>query len=309
MIASGTFPDLIYAKGNQGMFIEAGAVIPLDDLIKTKGDNIRDLYGDDLVRLRNSLQDPNIYHVGTYGVHEPPWITEGSVQVQHAVLKELGYPSMKTLDDVERALRAYMAKYPTINSHPTFGISLPTQDWYWLMSLGNTANFVIGYPDDGQWLVNQETLEAIYKFLDPEMRYWFQWLNRMYQEGILDPETFTQSEDTWKAKLASGRVLANAFPLWGWDQVRTSLLADGMDERTYAYLPIVADDRFQSALLTDQGYGGGWGIGISSTCKDPERAFEFLDWMASEEAQILINWGIEGVNYDIIDGKRVVPPS
>ena len=26
----------------------------------------------------------------------------------------------------------------------------------------------------------------------------------------------------------------------------------------------------------------------------PEEAFDFLDWMASEEAQILTNWGIEG---------------
>ena len=309
MIASGKYPDFIYAKGWLGMLIEAGAVIPLDDLIKTKGNNIRELYGDDLVKLRNSLQDPKTYHVGTYGVHEPPWITEGSVQVQHAVLKELGYPTMKTLDDVERALRAYMAKYPTINGQPAIGISLSTQSWHWLISLGNTANYTIGYPDDGQWLVNQETLEATYKFLDPEMRYWFQWLNRMYNDGILDPETFTQSEDMWRAKLASGRVLANAFPLWGWEQARASLLADGMDERTYAYLPIVADGRFQSAMLTDRGYSGGWGIAISSTCKDPERAFEFLDWMASEEAQILVNWGMEGVNFDVINGKRVIPQS
>jgi len=131
----------------------------------------------------------------------------------------------------------------------------------------------------------------------------------MYNDGILDPETFTQSEDMWRAKLASGRVLANAFPLWGWEQARASLLADGMDERTYAYLPIVADGRFQSAMLTDRGYSGGWGIAISSTCKDPERAFEFLDWMASEEAQILVNWGMEGVNFDVINGKRVIPQS
>jgi putative aldouronate transport system substrate-binding protein len=27
--------------------------------------------------------------------------------------------------------------------------------------------------------------------------------------------------------------------------------------------------------------------------------------MASEEAQILTNWGVEGINYEIIDGKRV----
>jgi putative aldouronate transport system substrate-binding protein len=54
---------------------------------------------------------------------------------------------------------------------------------------------------------------------------------------------------------------------------------------------------------------GGWGIAITTACKDPERAFEFLDWMCSEEAQILINWGIEGVNYHVVDGRRTVPES
>lgn len=55
----------------------------------------------------------------------------------------------------------------------------------------------------------------------------------------------------------------------------------------------------------DYGYTGTIGVSISSTSKQQEKAFEFLDWMASEEAQILVNWGIEGENYEIKDGKRV----
>ena len=30
--------------------------------------------------------------------------------------------------------------------------------------------------------------------------------------------------------------------------------------------------------------------------------------MASDEAQVLVNWGIEGVNYQVVNGKRVIPP-
>ncbi|HOJ98429.1 MAG TPA: extracellular solute-binding protein, partial [Termitinemataceae bacterium] len=37
MIASGQYPDLIYAKGDLTLLIEAGAVIPLDDLIAKRG--------------------------------------------------------------------------------------------------------------------------------------------------------------------------------------------------------------------------------------------------------------------------------
>ncbi|MDR3020641.1 MAG: ABC transporter substrate-binding protein, partial [Treponema sp.] len=125
--------------------------------------------------------------------------------------------------------------------------------------------------------------------------------------GLLDPESFTQKEDEWKAKIASGRVLGISYPLWGYGDSRTSLVNEGRPERTFAYLPIVADERFTNAALQDYGFAGQWGVSISSQCKDPERAFEFLDWLCSEEAQILVNWGIEGVNYNIVDGKRVVP--
>lgn len=50
------------------------------------------------------------------------------------------------------------------------------------------------------------------------------------------------------------------------------------------------------------------GIGISKSCENKERAFEFLDWLASDEAQVLLNWGIEGVHYKIENGKRIFLP-
>ncbi|UUZ93445.1 hypothetical protein LJK87_01300 [Paenibacillus sp. P25] len=35
---------------------------------------------------------------------------------------------------------------------------------------------------------------------------------------------------------------------------------------------------------------------------------KFLDWLCSDEAQILNSWGIEGIHYKIENGKRVIPP-
>lgn len=52
MIASGDYPDMIFAKGDIGKMIDAEALEPLDDMIEEKGDNIKKLYGDQLVRLK-----------------------------------------------------------------------------------------------------------------------------------------------------------------------------------------------------------------------------------------------------------------
>jgi len=306
MIASGQYPDMVYAKGNLNLLIEAGVVIPLDDLIESRGKHIKELYGDQLVRLRNSTENPRIYTVGTYDVKPGIWSTDGTMQLQHAVLKDQGYPRMRTLDDYERAIKAYMAKYPAINGQKTIGLSLLIDTWQWYIDLSNPSGFLTGHPDDGQWFVDERNLEAEYKFLHPDTKHFYKWLNRMNAEGILDPESFTQKEDIWRAKIAAGRVLGLSYPLWGYGEARTSLINDGMENRTYAYLPITIDESYRPATLKDAGLSGGWGIAITTACKDPERAFEFLDWMCSEEAQTLVNWGIEGVNYQIVDGKRMV---
>jgi putative aldouronate transport system substrate-binding protein len=306
MIASGEFPDLIYAKGELSKLVEAGAVIPLDDLIEKYGKNIKDLYEDQIVRLRYSSTDPNIYSVGTYGVKQAILETSGVLQIQHAVLKELGYPVIKTLEDYQNAIRAYKKKYPTIDGQETIGFSLLIDSWQWYIGLSNPGGFTIGYPDDGQWIVD-ENLTARYKFLDPEIYKFYKWLNEMNEEGLLDKESFTQKEDVWKSKVAAGRVLGIAYPSWGYTEARATLVQSGQERRTYAYLPITVSSEYKDPSLKDYGFSGGWGIAISSSCKDPERAFRFLDWMCSEEAQILLNWGIEGVNYIVENGKRVVP--
>jgi len=70
----------------------------------------------------------------------------------------------------------------------------------------------------------------------------------------------------------------------------------------------VADaEKYKDPSLTDYGYSGGWGISISRNCKNVELAFKFIDWMCSEEAQILTNWGILNENYIIRNGRRYVP--
>lgn len=43
----------------------------------------------------------------------------------------------------------------------------------------------------------------------------------------------------------------------------------------------------------------GQGVGITTACEDPVAAIKFLDYICSDEGQVLVNWGIEGTNYEI----------
>ncbi|MDE1549093.1 ABC transporter substrate-binding protein [Jeotgalibaca caeni] len=305
MIASGDYPDMIFGKGDLNKLIDAGAVIPLDEMIKEKGDNLKAMYGDQLDRLRNSLDDPQIYHVGTGGVTNRYLTTSGTLQIALDVLKDQGYPEIKTLEDYENAIKTYVEKNPQIDGQDTIGLSLLGSDWRWLITVGNPAGFAAGMQDDGQWHVDEETGETVYKFMLPEFKEYFQWLNHMNDIGLLDPESFTQTYDTYIAKLSSGRVLGTADQDWDVLSAVAVLKQEGKDNRLWAPLPVTLGEEYISQSTRDYGFTGTTGISISSTSEDQEEAFEFLDWFATEEAQILVNWGVEGENYTIEEGLRV----
>ncbi|SEO52733.1 putative aldouronate transport system substrate-binding protein [Amphibacillus marinus] len=306
MIASGDYPDLIFAKGDIGMLIEAGGVIKLDDLIEERGENLKAMYGDQLDRLRNSVSDPSIYATGAYGVFDHKLETSGTFQIQLEVLRELGYPEINTLEEFEDAIETYYEMYPEINGQPTIPLSLQGSDWRWLITVGDRATVAAGHAGDGQWHIDPETGETTYKFVLPEYRDYFKWLNGVNAKGLLDPESFTHTQETYISKLSSGRVLSIADEDWNINDARFALIEDGMEERTFAPLPVTMGEDYVHQGLKDYGFPGGWGIAISSTTEHQDLAFDFLEWMASEESQILRNWGIEGEHYEIVDGERVM---
>lgn len=306
MIASGDYPDMIFAKGDINKMIDAGALIPLDDMIEERGDNLKELYGDQMDRLRNSLEDPQIYHLGTGGVTNTYNVTSGTNQIALKVLKQQGYPEIKTLEDYEKALTNYIAENPTTeDGQEHIGLSLLGSDWRWLITVGNPSGFAGGMQDDGQWHVDEATGDTVYKFQLPEVKEYFKWLNHMNDVGLLDPESFTQTYDTYIAKLSSGRVLGLADQDWNYMSAVAALKQEGKDESLWAPLPTTLGEEYVSQSTKDYGFTGTTGISITSTSEHQEEAFDFLDWMASEEAQILVNWGVEGINYEMVDGKRV----
>ena len=308
MIAKEDYPDLIYAKGDTSKLIDARAIIKLDDYFEEKGENLKNLYGDQIKRLRYSLDDPSIYTVGASGVSSAQWNPNGTMQLQHRVLKELGYPKINTIYDYEEALKRYIEKYPETNGEKTIGLSLMASDWRWLITVGNIASSAAGIPDDGQFKIDDESQKATYKFQLPEVKEYIKWLNHLNAEGLLDPESFTQDDSTYRGKLDRGVVLGISDAKWGYESSMKNLINNGNEEATFAPLPVTINETYKDQSLKDYGFSGGNGIGISKSCENKERAFEFLDWLASDEAQVLLNWGIEGVHYKIENGKRTFLP-
>ena len=300
MIAAQDYPDMIYAKGDANSLIDAGAMIDMTDLIEEYGPNIKKMYGDEFEKLRYSEEDPSIYQLSSYAVGGTFLENSGTAQIQWAALKENNYEIPDTLEEFEKMIKDYMAAHPTTeDGMPTIGISLTAADWHWMITLGNPSGYIAeGAPDNGQWLIDED-YNAMYKFRSDKVREYYRWLNRMYHEGVLDPEFATQTYEDYIAKIASGRVVALTDTDWDYSDGEKILIADGKLDKTYAGLPLAMDENTKAPSLMYQGLPTGQGVGITTSCKDPVAAIKFLDYLCSDEGQVLVNWGIEGVNYFI----------
>ncbi len=310
MIAEENYPDIIFAKGSAGNMIDAGAMMDMTDLIEQYGPNIKKLYGDEFEKLKQSADDPSIYQLSAYNVGGTKFKDAGNMQIQWAALKAKDYQIPKNLDELETMIKDYIAANPTTDDGlDRIGISLSTSDWHWLITLGNPAGFIAdGAPDNGQWIVTENN-EGVYKFSSEKEREYFKWLCRMYNEGILDPDFATQTHEDYIAKIASGRVVALFDKDWDYQDGEKVLKADGKYELTYAGLPVTMDENTKCPSLMYQGLTTGTGVGITKTCKDPVAAIKFIDFLCSDEGQVLNKWGIEGVNYFIDDeGHRYRTP-
>ncbi|WP_410767862.1 ABC transporter substrate-binding protein [Fontibacillus sp. BL9] len=308
MAASGEVPDLIFAKGELSKLIDAGLIVDLTDLIEEHAPNIKKIFGDNMNRLKYSNEDPAIYSIVTnMGVDNQYFDATGGFEIQHRVLKELGYPEVRTLQDYENVLKEYYAKHPTTDGQPTIPLTLSADDWRIMITVTNPAFIATGAPDDGEYYVDPETYEAKLHYKRPEEKEYFRWLNHMYNEGLLDKDTFVQKEDQYKAKIASGRVIGLIDQEWGYMDAENALKAAGKNDYTYAHFPVTLSEEYVDHSFQPAGVDG-YGIAITTACKDPVRAIKFLDWLASDEGQILRNWGIEGKHYTVDEsGKRVIP--
>lgn len=302
MIANDEYPDMIYAKGSATDLYQAGALIDMTDLIEKYGPNIKKMYGAEMEKLKWSQDDPGIYQLSYAGVNQKTLTTGGSCQIQWAALKENDYKYPKTLDEYEKMIKSYLAAHPkTEDGLDMIGITMSASDWHWMITLGNPAGLIAdASPDNGQWIIDDE-YNVHYKHVTDEEKEYFKWLCRMYNEGILDPNFATQTDDDYIAKVASGRVVAITDTEWHYSQCEATLVADGKVDQTYVGLPVtLREDQVEKALLY-QGTTVGWGIGITKSCEDPVRAIKFLDYLCSDEGQILYHWGIEGENYFLDD--------
>ena len=294
MIASEDYPDFVVGHNEHKTFIEAGAFIPIEGYIEKFGENIKESYGSVMKRLYS--EDGHIYHLPPYreeaGSIKYP---KGGMWLPADVLEDAGWPLVTKWDDYLTLIRDYASKNPEYNGQKTIGYTFITDGWR-SFTLTHPHMWLRGKPNTGEVIMDLDTGESSVVFQDDIAKMYLNDLNDLFNEGLIEEETFAQNYDQYLEKMAAGRVLGFWDELWQFSAVQEMLVNEGYGGRAFVALPVTFDGGrdYYNGLLGISTFSG---MSITVNCEDPEGAFMVLENLMSEDAQKLMRWGIQDEDY------------
>ncbi|MDR1566394.1 MAG: hypothetical protein LBS48_03805 [Treponema sp.] len=135
----------------------------------------------------------------------------------------------------------------------------------------------------------------------------FKFLSDLNRRGLLDPECFSDFYAQTTQKIYTGSVAAVNYSIYsgGANELRNA----GHPEMEYVKLPIQSDSQVRNGekrlvrMETTRSFNS---FGLTKNCKNPEKLLALIDWACTDEGQIMLTSGIEGVHWTRnSSGKRV----
>ena len=331
-IAGKDYPDLFCGGNSADLIISGGALINLLDYVSPeKTPRLWAHIEPQKARLIDKDAEGNdvLYIIPNYGLADGDQIVNSvggpAFFVQKQVLAWAGYPQIKTLNEYFDLIERFIDANPTdANGTPYIGFAILCEDWRHFCLI-NPVQHLMGRPNDGEvyicvtdqnYAVTGNDPSVAFKtetFIDkPYAKAYYKKLNEEFQKGLIEQSTFTDSYDAYIAKISSGTVLGMFDQAWDFGSGSQALTDAKMYENTYVALGLVYDPEYVDGAEIEEHYVNGGlpnvrrGYGISINCQCPERIVAMWEEMLSDEWQLIFNWGIEGEDYYIEDGRLMM---
>lgn len=125
---------------------------------------------------------------------------------------------------------------------------------------------------------------------------------KLYLDGVLHPNSAVNDQQAAREAFYAGQtgVLAGFGGKFSQHLIDLRKI-DPEGELTYAFV------KNEDGEVKGAGFGTGmWQFwSITTSCKNPEKVIEMMDYTLSDEGYDKLYAGIEGVSYHIVDGERV----
>ena len=318
-LADDVYPDL-FDGGNYAETLE-GAEVLIDLLPYITEEKTPNLYKHIYTnnRIKQLLtEDGKLYIIPNYGINYNAQIQNEcngpAFFIQKQVIAWNEYKVPKTLNEYFDLIERFMAANPTTaNGTPYTGFAILCEGWRHFCLI-NPVQHLMGRPNDGEVLIDvNDPGFHTETFIDkPYAKAYYKKLNEEYQKGLINKDTFVMNYDQYIAALSNGTVLGMFDQTWDFGPATDSLKASNMYENTYLALPLVYDPEYVDGKVIEEHYLNGTvmnkdrGFGISVTCKYPERVVGMFETLLSDEWQTILQWGIEGEDYYVENGRYLM---
>ncbi|MEK3915677.1 extracellular solute-binding protein [Paenibacillus sp. FSL H7-0331] len=288
MIASGDLPDLVFTYGNVSRLSDSKLSYPWNELIEKYAPDFKI----DKTRIAiHTMDDGNFYTIRNAFATQEEWAANKyalgnngnpGIAVREDILKQLGNPPIKTLDDFVNVLGMVKDKYPDMVP------LIMDKEWieqYFLMQFGVDATF--GSP----WFEQGGKVDFFIRH--QKMKDYFKFMNKLYRSGYIMAENFAHANDKIDDQYAtSGRAFAHMYTVSVADSDNAVVKREG-GAFTFKMLPTSLSS---DAKIISGGVGFA-GTFITKKNKNPEKSIKLLQYLATDEGKKLTMFGIEGEHW------------
>lgn len=304
IVSTGTLPDAFFVFGGTNIdLLEDPAVsYPWDELIPQYAPEFMDMIDPSEIAMATK-DDGHFYTLYTHVRNQEYWddptkgVSYGQsvISFRQDIMEELGNPVIESVDDFYKVLVQVKEKYPNMIPYLQQATNADALAY----------SFGIDYEGSkGMVTIIDGQAKYVYGVREPVEDY-LKFANKLIREGLMSQEALVYTFEQTKAAVLGGDVFCFASQAFDVDQVNKALSEIPGDTRYYnamrQYLTVDGDMR----VSLTYGSGGFAGFYITRACKDPGRLIQLMQYMKSPYGDRLTQWGVEGLDYDLIDGNPI----
>ena len=308
LINSGNAPDVIAKTypGQETQFEGGGAIVAASDYTQYMPnftDKVKKWKLDpDLATIRQA--DGKFYVFP--GLHQTLFV-DYTIGGRTDILEADGIDTPTTWDEFRDVLKKVKQKHPEVQ--------YPFSDRWLGASTLNLAAVTWGTMAGPNWGIGNglqfDTKSQKFSFAPASNQFkdLLKYFAGLVKDGLMDPESFTQSDDQATAKFETGRsyfINVNAQTLvLSRTQMEKNL---GAGAFKIAKLPnpagpkgkVVGGSRLENGIMVSTD---------AAKKSDFQALLQFIDWLwYSDDAQVFLKWGVEGKTFEVKDGKYELLP-
>jgi len=293
-VASGKLPDIFHGlkPAELNKIGQQGAVVPITDYLDMLP-NFKKLYIDENPWVTQSYGDENgnLYAWPIYNLNRD--VNHGFMY-RKDVFDKLNIKEWTNTEEFYEALKSLKAAYP--NSYPLASKTKEAifRDYAYGWGIGG-ASYPAAYDEATNAWKFAPTSQEHKNMLD--------FMKRLFNEGLLDPEFLTDTIDNWTAKMTTDQSFVT-FDWIGRLDLFYNQVSSANPEYDLRYgNPVGPTGNIRTLPKVDIGFS----IAVANNA-NKEAALKLLDYLTSPSGAALVTLGVEGETFNFdADGKPVYP--